>query len=116
MELPSSPCKYVHVDFKKAACALVMPGILLQKPLTSVFLFRLQLANSALAGVTSAYAAQCLPDLVAEDTDLVLIQPGLGDWAALSGPHGAEHGTRAGLNNSVRCAASAWVSPATQAC
>ena len=58
----------------------------------------------AVAGTTSAYMAQCLQDLVANDTDLVLVEPSMGDWEALDQPHNSwrDKGIRKSLNNSIR--------------
>ena len=62
----------------------------------------------AVAGTTSAYMAQCLQDLVANDTDLVLVEPSVGDWEALDQPHDdwRDKGIRKSLNNSLRRAKS----------
>ena len=62
----------------------------------------------AVAGTTSAYMAQCLQDLVANDTDLVIVEPSMGDWEALDQPHDSwrDKGIRKSLNNSIRRARS----------
>ena len=59
-----------------------------------------QVINSAVGETTSVYAAQCMHDLVANDTDLVLLEPSIADWEALDRP--SDKGLRASLNNSVR--------------
>lgn len=58
----------------------------------------------AVPGTTSAYTAQCLHDLVSNDTGLVLVEPSVGDWGALDQPHEQwrEQGVRSPLNNSIR--------------
>ena len=58
-----------------------------------------QVADMAVPGMTSAYAAQCTADLVANETGLVLLETAVGDWQAAQAEPGAQP---AGLNNSAR--------------
>ena len=45
--------------------------------------------------------AQCLHNLVANGTDPILVEPSVGDWAALDLDR-TDEGVRAPLNNSIR--------------
>lgn len=53
-------------------------------------------------GTTSVYMAQCLHNLISNGTDLILVEPSVGDWAALDLDR-TDEGVRVPLNNSIRC-------------